>query len=138
MSTVRPRNRGNGEPQQAGGWRRVVNATRFSWAGLKFAWRHESAFRQELTLALLMAPVALWLGSSAIERALLLGCLLLVIIVELLNSSIEAVVDRVGTEHHPLSGVAKDLGSAAVFVALINVIVIWSLILWPQLQELLR
>jgi len=131
------RNRGDGAAQQTRGWRRVVNATRFSWLGLRFAWREESAFRQELSLALLMAPAALWLGGSAVERALMIGCLFLVLIVELLNSAIEAVVDRIGSERHPLSGVAKDLGSAAVFMSLWTVITIWGVILWQRLPEML-
>jgi len=132
-----PRNRGNGVPQQTGGWRRVVNATRFSWAGLGYAWREESAFRQELVLALLLAPVALWLGGSAVERALMIGSLMLVLMAELLNSAIEAVVDRVSAEHHPLAGAAKDLGSATVFIGLWNVIIIWAIIAWQRLPELL-
>jgi len=86
---------------------------------------------------MVMAPAALWLGATAVERALLIGCLFLVLIVELLNSSIEAVVDRVGTERHPLSGLAKDLGSAAVFLSLGNVITIWGLVLWTRLPELI-
>jgi len=132
-----PRNRGSGESQQTGGWRRVVNATRFSWAGLRYAWREESAFRQELVLALILAPVGVWLGGSAVERALLLGCLMLVLMAELLNSAIEAVVDRAGTERHPLAGAAKDLGSATVFIGLWNVFIIWVLIGWQRLPELL-
>jgi diacylglycerol kinase (ATP) len=136
MSTD-PRNRGGGATTQTRGWRRVVNATRYSLAGLRYAWGHESAFRQELILALLMAPAALWLGATAVERALLIGCLFLVLIVEVLNSSIEAVVDRVGAERHPLSGLAKDLGSAAVFLSLGNVITIWGLVLWTRLPELI-
>jgi len=132
-----PRNRGGGATTQTQGWRRVVNATVYSVAGLRYAWRNESAFRQELILALIMAPTALWLGAGAVERALLIGCLFLVLIVELLNSSIEAVVDRVGTERHPLSGLAKDLGSAAVFLSLGNVITIWGLVLWTRVPELL-
>jgi len=131
------RNRGDGAVQQVSGWRRVVNATHYSWLGLRYAWREESAFRQELTLALLMAPLALWLGGSAVQRALLIGCLFVVVITELLNSALEAVVDRVGSERHPLSGVAKDLGSAAVFVALCNVIAVWGIIAWQRLPQLL-
>jgi diacylglycerol kinase (ATP) len=121
--------------QQSGGWRRVVNASNYSWAGLRYAWREESAFRQELVLALLLAPAALWLGGSAVERALMIGSLMLVLMAELLNSAIEAVVDRAGTGQHPLAGAAKDLGSATVFIGLWNVIIIWGLILWQRLPE---
>lgn len=131
------RNRGDGAPQQARGWRRVVNATLYSFAGLRYAWRHESAFRQELSLALLMTPLAVWLGGTAVERALMMGCLFLVLVVELINSAVEAVVDRVGVERNQLSGIAKDLGSAAVFVSLCNVIIIWTSILWYRIPELL-
>ncbi|HOW77562.1 MAG TPA: diacylglycerol kinase [Candidatus Competibacteraceae bacterium] len=111
------------------GWRRLINATGYSWAGLKAAWRNEEAFRQEALLCAALVPVALWLGDSAIEQALLISSLLLVVIVELLNSGIEAVVDRIGQERHELSGRAKDIGSAAVFVALLNAAVVWLLIL---------
>jgi len=115
--------------QQHTGWRRLINATGYSWAGLKAAWRNEEAFRQEALLCAALVPVALWLGDSAIEQALLISSLLLVVIVELLNSGIEAVVDRIGQERHELSGRAKDIGSAAVFVALLNAAVVWLLIL---------
>jgi diacylglycerol kinase (ATP) len=108
---------------------RIINAAGYSWAGLKAAFRHEAAFRQELALCLLLIPLAIWLGETGIERALLIGSLLLVLIVELINSAIEAVVDRFGGEQHELSGRAKDIGSAAVFIALLNVIVVWGLVL---------
>lgn len=111
------------------GWRRLVNATGYSWAGLKAAWRNEEAFRQEALLCAALVPVALWLGKGAVEWALLISSLLLVVIVELLNSGIEAVVDRIGQERHELSGRAKDIGSAAVFVALLNAAIVWLLIL---------
>lgn len=111
------------------GWRRLINATGYSWAGLKAAWRNEEAFRQEALLCGALVPVALWLGASTVERALLIGSLLGVVIVELLNSGIEAVVDRIGQERHELSGRAKDIGSAAVFVALLNAAIVWLLIL---------
>lgn len=112
------------------GWRRLVHATGYSWAGLKAAWRNEEAFRQEALFCAALVPLALWLGEDAVERALLIGSLLLVVIVELLNSGIEAVVDRIGQERHELSGRAKDIGSAAVFIALLNAAMIWLLILW--------
>jgi diacylglycerol kinase (ATP) len=109
----------------------IIRAFGWSMAGLRAAVRHEEAVRIELFFLALMAPLGLWLGQTGPERALLLGSLLLVLIVELLNSAIEAVVDRVGTEHHELSGRAKDIGSAAVFVALVTVGLVWGLILFP-------
>lgn len=114
------------------GLRRIVNATFFSLAGLRAAWLHESAFRQETLLCAVLIPTAFWLGQTAVERSLLIGSCLLVLIVELLNSGVEAVVDRVGEEQHRLSGRAKDLGSAAVFVSLALVLVVWSLIAWSR------
>ncbi len=114
------------------GLRRIVNATFFSFAGLRAAWRHEAAFRQEVLLCVVLVPTGVWLGRTAVERALLIGSCLLVLIVELLNSAIEAVVDRVGAEHHELSGQAKDLGSAAVFLSLALVVVIFGLIAWER------
>ncbi len=115
------------------GLTRIIKAAGYSWAGLKAAFIHEAAFRQELALSLILIPAGLWLGHSGIERALLIGCVLLVLIVELVNSAIEAAVDRFGGEQHDLSARAKDIGSAAVFVALLNVIVIWLLMLLPSL-----
>ncbi|OQX11431.1 MAG: diacylglycerol kinase [Desulfobulbaceae bacterium A2] len=102
----------------------------FGWSMAGFRWAlGEAAFRQELLLVAVLAPLALWLGKSGVERALLCGSLLLVLIVEILNSAIEAAIDRFGGEHHPLSGQAKDMGSAAVFLALTNVVIVWLLIL---------
>ena len=112
------------------GLRRVWNAFHYSCAGLHAAYRHEDAFRQEVLLALVLVPLAIWLGEGAVERALLIGSLLLIVIVELLNSSIEAAIDRIGAERHELSGRAKDIGSAAVSLALLNAAVIWLLLLW--------
>ena len=114
------------------GLRRIVNATFFSFAGLSAAWRNESAFRQELLLCVVLVPAGFWLGRTAVERALLVGTCLLVLIVELLNSGLESVVDRIGEERHALSGRAKDLGSAAVFVALMLTLVVWGLIAWER------
>ena len=111
------------------GVKRIVRASRFSWQGLKAAYKNEAAFRQEFMLAVILAPLALWLGESGLQKALLVTVLLLVLIVELLNSAIEAVVDRFGGEKHELSGRAKDIGSAAVFIALMNVLVVWILVL---------
>ncbi len=114
------------------GIRRIIRATRFSAQGFAHAWRHESAFRQELALAIVLTPAAFWLGQTVLERALLIGVLLLVLIVELLNSAIEAAIDRHGEEHHELSGRAKDMGSAAVFVVLVLVGVVWGAVAWQR------
>ena len=114
------------------GIRRIVNATFYSLAGLRAAWQHEAAFRQEVMLAVVLIPTGVWLGRTAVERSLLIGSCLLVLIVELLNSGIEAIVDRVGTEPHRLSGQAKDLGSAAVFVSLTLGLIVWALIAWSR------
>jgi diacylglycerol kinase (ATP) len=111
------------------GLQRVLNAAGYSWAGLSAAFRHEDAFRQEVFLALLLIPLALYLGETGIERALMAGAVLLVLMVELLNSALEAAVDRISLEHHPLIKRAKDMGSAAVMLALVNVAVVWTLIL---------
>ena len=114
------------------GLKRIWNATFYSLAGLRAAWRGESAFRQESLLCVVLIPAAFWLGTTAVERSLLVGSCLLVLIVELLNSGIEAAVDRIGSEHHDLSGRAKDLGSAAVFLSLALVLVVWALIAWER------
>jgi diacylglycerol kinase (ATP) len=111
---------------------RILYATRYSWLGLKVAFRKEAAFRQELLLAVILVPIGIWLGRSGVERALLVGSLLLVLIVELLNSGLEAAVDRFGEEWNKLSGRAKDMGSAAVFLALVNVAAVWLLVLWDR------
>ncbi len=108
---------------------RLVNATRFSWQGLRAAYKHEEAFRQEAWGLILAVPLALWLGDSGVEKALMIGSVLLLLIVELLNSAVEAAIDRIGAERHELSGRAKDMGSAAVLLATIHVIVVWFLIL---------
>ncbi len=115
--------------QRHHGFKRLLNATGYSWEGLKAAWCNEEAFRLEGTLSLILTPVALWWGENAIERVLLIGSLLLVIIAELLNSGLEAVVDRIGLESHELSKRAKDIGSAAVFIALLNAAIVWILLL---------
>ena len=111
------------------GLQRLVKATAYSWAGLCAVWRHEAAFRQEILLACITFPLGLWLGENGVERALLLGSILLIMIVELINSAVEAVVDRHGTEFHELAGRAKDIGSAAVLLTLINAAMIWCLVL---------
>jgi len=107
---------------------RLTRATAYSWKGFKAAFKHEEAFRQELLLFVMLTPVGIWLGQTAVQRALLVGSLIGVLIVELLNSAVEAVVDRIGQEHHRLSGRAKDMGSAAVLLALICATLCWTLI----------
>lgn len=116
----------------AKGWRRVVRAFGYSMKGFKACFELEEAFRQEVFLLIPLTPLALWLGDTPAERALLVGSLLLIPIVELLNSAIEANVDRVGLERHELSGRAKDIASAAVFSSIAFCAVIWSLILVPK------
>jgi len=111
------------------GLRRILNAVGYSWAGLAAAFKHENAFQQEVFLALVLVPLALFLGDSGSERALMIGAVLLVLMVELLNSAIEAAVDRISLEHHLLIKRAKDMGSAAVMIALINVVAVWALLL---------
>lgn len=111
------------------GLRRLCNAFFYSIDGLSAAFRHEDAFRQEVLLCALLVPVALWLPVGAVERALMIASLLLVLIVELLNSAVEAAVDRISIEDHALAKRAKDIGSAAVMVSLVNVAVIWGVIL---------
>jgi diacylglycerol kinase (ATP) len=108
---------------------RVMRAVGASANGLVGAFREEAAFRQELALATLVIPLALWLGHSGVERALLIAPMLLVLIVELLNSAIEATVDRIGFERHQLAGLAKDIGSAAVFVSFVLLVAVWLLVL---------
>ena len=112
---------------------RNLLATKWSLQGLRAAWLHESSFRLEVYLLAIMGPLALWLGADGIERALLLGSCLRVLAAELLNSAIEAVIERYGGEHHELAGRAKDMGSAAVFVTMMNVLLTWGLVLWPRL-----
>ena len=114
------------------GLRRVILASKYSIAGLRAAWKNEAAFRQELMLCVVLAPGAIWLGRTAVEQCLLLASLFVVIITELLNSGIEAITDRVSEEHHQLSGRAKDLGSAAVFVSLLMVMCVWGLIAYDR------
>ena len=110
------------------GLKRIIKASGNSMQGFRAAWKHESAFRQETLLVLVLLPLAIWLGQGAVQISLLIGVLFLVLIVELLNSSIEAVVDRIGEEPHRLSGRAKDIASAAVFLSLLLVAVVWSMI----------
>jgi diacylglycerol kinase (ATP) len=110
----------------------VWRAFLWSLQGLKAAWYTESSFRLEICLFALLAPLGWWLGETAVERILLIGSLLLVISAELLNSAVEAVIERYGPERHELAGRAKDMGSAAVFVLMLNVLLVWGLILWER------
>lgn len=115
------------------GLARIAAAAQFSMAGLRAAFRHEEAFRQELGLTLVLLPAAFWVGQGAVERILLAGTCLLVLVVELLNSAIEAVVDRIGHDHHELSARAKDMGSAAVFISLALAVGTWAIIGWERI-----
>ncbi|ADE12691.1 diacylglycerol kinase [Sideroxydans lithotrophicus] len=108
---------------------RLWNAFGYSLAGFRAAYKHEDAFRQEVLLAVVMIPLALWLPVGYIGQALMISSVLLVIIVELLNSAVEATVDRISLENHDLAKRAKDIGSSAVLVSLINVFVVWGLVL---------
>ena len=109
---------------------RVWNAFHYSMAGLAAAYRNEDAFRQEVWLAAVLVPLALWLPASGIGKALMIASVLLVILVELVNSAVEAAVDRISFEQHHLAKRTKDIGSAAVFVALVNAVVVWGLVLF--------
>jgi diacylglycerol kinase (ATP) len=117
-----------GRPKRSG-LRRILLAFRNSWQGFKGAFRAEAAFRQEVALAAVLLPLGVWLGDSAIERALLVGSVLLVLIVELLNTAVETVVDRIGLERHELSGLAKDVASTAVLLSFGVLAVIWGFLL---------
>lgn len=109
---------------------RILKATQYSWQGLTAAWKHEAAFRQELLLVLIGIPLAFWLAENRSELLWLILPLFILIIAELINSALEAAIDRIGDEHHALSGRAKDIGSAIVFVSLLLLMVIWSIILF--------
>lgn len=113
-----------------GGLARLLNALRYSMKGLASAFRHEAAFRQELVLAVVLLPLALWVSQSLFEAALLIGALLFVLITELLNSAVEAVADAVTLNDHPLIARAKDLGSAAVLLAIVLAVLIWISVIW--------
>lgn len=115
--------------------RRLNSATRVSLQGFRLAWEGEAAFRFEAVLALIMLPVALSLDISSLERIALVGSVLLVLAVELLNSAVEAAIDRIGSERHPLSARAKDLGSAAVFVTLVLAVFVWVTVLAELILE---
>ncbi|MFW2973233.1 diacylglycerol kinase [Serratia marcescens] len=117
---------------QATGLTRIIKAAGYSYKGLSAAWQHEAAFRQELVVTLLAIILAVWLDVGGIARILLIGSVALVMIVEILNSAIEAVVDRIGSEHHELSGRAKDMGSAAVSLAIVLALFVWGTVLWQH------
>ena len=111
---------------------RILKAAKWSMQGLRAAWMHESSFRLEVYLFVVLAPIGWWLGQTPVERVLLIGSILLVMSIELLNSAIEAVIERYGPEFHELAGRAKDMGSAAVFVLMMNVLLVWAAILLPR------
>ena len=125
MSGSRPTDR----PKPTG-FIRLLRAFGNSWKGFVGAYREEAAFRQELALCVVLFPLGLWLGQNGVERALLVGPIFIVLIVELLNSAVEATVDRIGLERHALSGLAKDIGSAAVFTSFALLGVVWALVLF--------
>jgi diacylglycerol kinase (ATP) len=120
------------------GIRRLINALFYSLSGLTLAFRHESAFRQEIALAVVLIPLACFIPVGAVERVLLIASVLLVLIVELLNSSVEAAIDRIGFDTHRLSKRAKDLGSAAVLMALTALLITWVLLAGPIALQLIR
>ena len=113
-------------------FRHIRNAVIYSWAGLKAAWDNEMAFRTETIVIAFMMPIGIWIGETAVQWALLIGSSLLVLITELLNSAVEKVVDRIGTEHHILSKQAKDLGSAAAAVSMLAAVIVWGLIAYAR------
>lgn len=131
------RSDGESAHKSLGGPRRLINALRYSYNGLREAVRVEAAFRQELLLLAVLLPIALWLPVSLTERALLIGVLFIVLIVEILNSALEAVVDRISLARHDLSRRAKDFGSAAVFLALTLTAIVWGLIAVPAAMRAL-
>lgn len=120
------------DPQKSTGLIRLFNAFGNTWKDYVGAFREEAAFRQEFALSVVLFPLGLWLGQNGIERALLVGPIFVILIVELLNSGIEATVDRIGLERHQLSGLAKDLGSAAVFSSVALLAVVWALVLFDR------
>lgn len=111
------------------GIKRLLNAFKYSCAGLQEAYRNEDAFRQEVALAIVLVPLAFWLEHEMLGRAMMISCVLLLIIVELLNSAIEATVDRISLDDHNLAKRAKDIGSAAVLISLVNLVVVWLFVL---------
>jgi diacylglycerol kinase (ATP) len=120
------------------GIKRIINATGYSWKGICSAYRHEAAFRQELWTAIILVPAGIYLGETVLDKAILVCSVLFVLVVELLNSAIESVVDRVSVEHHELAGRAKDMGSAAVLFALIITAIAWSAVLFEHPPSVLQ
>lgn len=116
-------------PPKRNGIPRLIAATRYSFAGLRTAFSTEEAFRLEVLTLIILTPVALFIGETAVEKVLLIGSIMVLLIVELLNTAVEAVVDRIGSEYHELSRQAKDIGSAAVFIGMVLVAMVWGLIL---------
>lgn len=123
-------NMSNVNPHKPTGLRRLVNALSYSLSGLLLAWQDEAAFRQEIILAIVLVPVAFMVPVGLTQRVLLVASVMLVLVVEMINSAIEATVDRISLDIHPLAKRAKDMGSAAVFLALTNAILTWAMILW--------
>lgn len=117
------------------GLSRILDASRYSYKGLRAAWQHEEAFRQEAMLAIVLLPMAFWLGEGATQQGLLITTVVLVVVVELINSAIEAAIDRIGTDRHPLSGQAKDIGSAAVMMSLLLCLCTWTLVIVERFSE---
>lgn len=111
---------------------RLWDAARYSLRGIAAAWQNEAAFRQEVAVILPLLPLALWVGTTAAQRAVLILSALLILVIELINSAIESAIDRIGPERHPLSGQAKDMGSAALMIALIAGICVWGVIIWER------
>ncbi len=118
--------------QGSKGLTRIIKAAGYSLQGLRAAYVNEAAFRQEIWLSIILIPLGLWQGKTPLEQVLLVSVVLLVLMMELLNSAIEAIVDRAGTEHNELAGRAKDIGSAAVFIALLLTVFVWAMILLPR------
>jgi diacylglycerol kinase (ATP) len=114
------------------GFKRLVNAFYYSMAGFKATWINEEAFRQEILVGIIVVPAGFFIGETGTQRAILIGSYLVIPLVELLNSAIEAVVDRVGMERHELSGRAKDIGSASVFLSICTAVIMWALIIWER------
>ena len=115
--------------QDAGGIKRLINATKYSIQGFKAAFKNEAAFRQEVILSVFLIPSGLYFGGDGLEKAMLVASVICILVVELLNTGIEFVVDRISDEHHEYSGIAKDVGSCAVFLSLVNLITVWGLVL---------
>ncbi len=114
----------------------IKNAFIYTFAGLKAGWKNELAFRGEVVVAIIMVPLGLWLGRSAVEQSLLIASILLILVTELLNSALEAVVDRIGPQRHELSKRAKDMGSAAAFISMVTAALVWILIAYDRFMKI--